>query len=77
MDLYPLPADQAMRQDPVETGWTRVIRHGPMTVEQVLERGRAAMEAEDEREAREADPVAWLRAERRRRRLWDRLFGRC
>src|SRR5260370_113744 len=64
MELYRLPADAAMQRDPVDSGWVRAVRTGPMTVAEVLERGRAEMEAEDEAERRRADPVLRARAHR-------------
>jgi hypothetical protein len=78
MELYRLPADAALRPDPaaVDAGWVRAVRTGPMTVAEVLERGRAEMEAEDEAERRRADPVLWARAHRPRT-LWNLLLGRC
>ena len=55
-------------------GSARRIMHGPMTISGVLERGRLAMEAEDQAEAYRNDPVAWLRAHRPRRTLGQRLL---
>ena len=75
MDLHPLFVDRPPAPGPVDTGWARVIRHGPMTVEQVLDRARAEMDAQDEAEAYRRDPIAYIRA-RRPRRLIDRLLGR-
>ena len=74
-----LPADAWMRgqRDPVGRGWAQAIRHGPMTVEQVLGRGLQAMLDEDERDRLRADPVAFAPIGANRcRRLWDRLFTR-
>ena len=76
MDLHRLPCDAAMHPDPVDTGWARAVHRGPRTVEQVLGAALAAMNEQDEAERRAADPVAWLRAERRRRSLFWHLFGR-
>jgi hypothetical protein len=75
VNLYPLPLPDLPQPAPVDTGWARAIRHGPMTVEQVLDRARAEMAEQDRQEAMAADPVAWLRAHRPRR-LIDRLLGR-
>lgn len=72
MNTYPLPG--SLQPGPVDAGWSRAIQHGPMTIREVLDRGRAEMNAEDERERQAADPVAWLRAHPRR--LIDRLLGR-
>ena len=78
MDLYPLPGQllppdlDRLRQQ----GDVRRIRHGPMTVAQVLERARREMDEQDRAEAEAADPVLWVRA-RRRRTLLNRLLGRC
>ncbi|HEY2306956.1 MAG TPA: hypothetical protein VGI05_13840 [Streptosporangiaceae bacterium] len=52
MDAYRLPVDAAMQASPVDAGWARSIREGPKTVEQVLRRASAAMDAQDEAEAR-------------------------
>jgi hypothetical protein len=78
MELYRLPVDEWMqaRRDPVDTGWTRAIRHGPMTVEQVLGRAVQEMLDEDERERLRAGPVVFAPAGPRRRTLLGRLFSR-
>jgi hypothetical protein len=60
------------RPDPVDAGWIRRIRSGPVTVQQALGRGLAAMLEEDERE----DPVAYARVQRQPRNLLGRLLGR-
>jgi hypothetical protein len=75
MDLYPLPVEPVVLPGPVDSGWARVIRHGPLTIEQVLGRGLEQMLAEDERDRQAADPVLWA-WEHRPRRLIDRLLGR-
>jgi hypothetical protein len=74
MDLHPL--DPLGLHRPVERGWARSITTGPKTVEQVLDGARAQMRLEDEVQAYREDPLAYVRAYRRRHRLWDRLFSR-
>ena len=78
MELHPLP------------GWppdlgrlaaygeaARIARHGePRTVAEVLAAASEAMDREDAELERARDPVAWLRAERRKHSLFWRLFGR-
>jgi hypothetical protein len=76
MDSYRPPGDTAMRPDPVDSGWARVIRHGPRSVGEVLRSASAAMDEQDEAEGRATDPVASIRAERSRHTLWGRMFGR-
>jgi hypothetical protein len=76
MDLYPLPAEQALHRDPAATGWARVVTRGPLTVAEVLSRAKAQMDAEDEAERQAADPLHYIRAHRPRR-LIDRLLGRA
>jgi hypothetical protein len=73
-----LPADAWMRgqRDPVGRGWAQAIRHGPMTIEQVLARGWSAMLDEDDAERRARDPFAYIPAPRRRRSLLARLLRR-
>jgi hypothetical protein len=75
MDLHPLFVDRPPQPDPVDAGWARAVSRGPMTIAEVLERGRAEMEAEDERERQARDPIAYIRAHRPRT-LWNRLLGR-
>ena len=72
MELYPLPLPDLDRA--VDRGEVRRVQHGPMTVERVLERARAEMDEQDERERQAAGPVAWARAHRPRHRLIDRLL---
>jgi hypothetical protein len=74
MDLFPVPG--SLPPDPVGAGWARVIRHGPQTVAQVLERARAEMDDQDERERQAADPLLWARAHRPRTLLDRLLHGR-
>jgi hypothetical protein len=76
LPLYRLPVDAEMQRNPVDSGWARGISRGPRTVGEVLAAASAAMDEQDERERQAADPVLWLRAERRKHRLWDRLLGR-
>jgi hypothetical protein len=70
--MYPerLPADAWMQDasfiTPVDRGWARAIRRGPVTVDQALAAGLARMLDEDAAERRQRDPVAWARAPRRR-----------
>jgi hypothetical protein len=61
--------------DPVDSGWIRRIRTGPVTVDQALGRGLQAMLDEDRREAEAADPFTVVTG-RRRRTLLGRLLGR-
>jgi hypothetical protein len=63
------------RPDPVDSGWMRRVRRGPVTVDQALAAGLARMLDEDAEELRQRDPVAYARA-RRPRPLWRRLLGR-
>jgi hypothetical protein len=72
VDLYPLPGTP--QPGPVDAGWVQAIRRGPSTIAEVLERARLAAEAEDEAEAYRADPIAYVRAHRPRRRLIDVLL---
>jgi hypothetical protein len=65
-----------MQRDPVDTGWARALSPGPRTVSEVLTEARERMDAEDRAEEAQHDPVTWLRAERARRSLFWRLFGR-
>jgi hypothetical protein len=76
MELYPLDPLGLARPDPVDTGWARRISQGPRTVEEVLRAASAAMDAQDEAEAYARDPIRYVAAQRRRRTLWGRLFGR-
>jgi hypothetical protein len=73
MDLYPLPG--SLQPSRVDQGWSRVIRHGRRTVAGVLDGARAEMQLEDEVQAYREDPIGYVRAYRRRHRLWDRWFG--
>jgi hypothetical protein len=75
MNSYRLPADAAMRPDPVGSGWAHAIHRGPRSIGEVLRAASTAMDEQDEAERRAADPLTWIRAERRRT-LWGRLFGR-
>lgn len=70
--MYPLPLpdlDQ-LRQD----GEVRRIAHGPSTISEVLGRASAAMDEQDRLEEMRRDPVAYMRAHRPRRNLWQRLM---
>lgn len=60
----------------VQRGEVRRVSHGPLTVDQVLGRGLQAMLDEDRAEAERADPIRYVTAQRSRRTLWGRLFGR-
>jgi hypothetical protein len=64
------------KPDPVDAGWMRRIRHGPMTVDQVLARGLAEMLDQDDAEERQRDPVRYASARRMRHTLLGRLLGR-
>jgi hypothetical protein len=64
------------RPDPVDAGWIRRIRSGPVTVDQALARGLQAMLEADAAEAEAADPVLRIRCTGRRRTLLGRLLGR-
>lgn len=75
MELHPLDPLGLNRPDPVDAGWARRIRHGPMTIDQVLARGLSDMLDEDEAERRRADPFTFVTGPRRRS-LWARLTGR-
>ena len=75
MELHPLDP-MGLHQDPVSAGWSRALTRGPRTVSEVLAEALTRMEAEDRAEAYRRDPVTWLRAERARRSLFWRLFGR-
>lgn len=74
MDLFPLPG--ALPPDPVGQGWARIISNEPRTVSEVLDDARRSMDAEDEAERQAADPLAWLRASRRKNLLTRLLHGR-
>lgn len=74
MELHELRPPDLSRL--ASAGEVRRLSRGPRTISEVLTAARTAMEAEDEAERRAADPVTWLRAERRRRSLFWRLFGR-
>jgi hypothetical protein len=76
VELHPLDPLGLQQQDPVAPGWSRALSRGPRTVSEVLAEALARMEAEDQAEAYRRDPVTWLRAERARRSLFWRLFGR-
>jgi hypothetical protein len=75
MDLYLLDPLGLAAPDPrlVDAGWARAIREGPMTVDQVLARGLAAMLDEDRAEEMARDPILYARAHRPRR-LVDALL---
>jgi hypothetical protein len=76
MELHPLPVDRPpLPVSPVGAGWARTIRQ-PRTVEEILADASKAMDEQDEAERMAADPIAYIRAERGRRTLWGRLFGR-
>jgi len=77
MEPFPLVGRYGLAEpDQVDTGWMRAARRGPSTVGEVLARGVAAMEAEDQAEAYSRDPVAYVAAQRRPT-LLRRLLGRC
>lgn len=76
MELHPLDPLGLARPDPVAEGWAHRLASEPRTLDEILRSASAGMDAEDDRQERERDPVAWLRASRRRRTLWARLFGR-
>lgn len=77
MTPHQLPVDAAMqRGGQVDHGWTRAIHHGPLSIDQVLGRALAEMDAEDEAEAYRRDPLAYVAADRRKSTLFGRLFGR-
>ena len=71
-----LPADAWMRGGPVDDGWKRAIRRGPVTVDQALARGLQAMLEEDEAERHQRDPLMYAQAQRQRRTLLGRLLRR-
>ncbi len=75
MELYEVPRPPELGQA-VAHGQIRHLHRGPKTIAEVLAEASAAMDAQDEAERREADPVTWLRAERRKRSLFWWLFGR-
>jgi hypothetical protein len=64
------------RPDPVDAGWVRRIRSEPLTIDQALARGLAAMLDEDDEERRQCDPLAYVRAQRQRRNVLSRLLRR-
>ena len=69
--MFPLiPPGLASLTERIDRGEARAIMRGRSTVEQVLARGLAAMEAEDLAE----DPVAYLNAHRRRNTLLARIL---
>ena len=72
-----LPADAWMRgqRDPVGRGWAQAIRHGPMTVEQVLARGWSQMLDEEQAERERANPFTLVSAPPQRN-LLSRLLRR-
>jgi hypothetical protein len=76
VELHPLDPLGLQQHDPVSAGWSRALTRGPPTVSEVLTEALTRMEAEDRAEAYRCDPVTWLRAERARRSLFWRLFGR-
>jgi len=73
--MYPeplIPPDLARLRD---QGDARSIVHGRRsTIAEVLERGRLAMLEEDRLEEYRNDPIAYVRARRPRRNLWQRLM---
>jgi hypothetical protein len=72
MNLEPLRLPDLDRL--ASAGEVRRLSRGPRTVEEVLRAASDAMDREDAEAERARDPVAYVRAQRRRRRLWDRLF---
>jgi hypothetical protein len=73
--LHPLLGPFADLDREIAAGRARMLRQNPRTLSEVLADASAAMDAQDEAEAYARDPVGWLRANRPRRRLRDRLFG--
>jgi hypothetical protein len=73
VETHRLPVDAALRPDPVDAGWARVIRRGPRTIGEVLRSASDAMDEEDRLAAVAADPLAFVIAARRRC-LWGRLM---
>jgi len=74
VDLHPLDPLGLNAPAPVDAGWLRAIRHGPMTVEQILERARRAMDEQDRLEALAAD--RYISPRRPGRSLLAGLLGR-
>jgi hypothetical protein len=74
MELFRLPADEALRPDPVARGWARAVYRGPSTVGEVLERASRAMDEADEAAAYASDPIGYVTAQNRRRTLLGRLL---
>jgi hypothetical protein len=73
MELHPLvPPDL---EHLTRRGEVRRLYRPPRTVEEVLRDASRAMDLEDEAERYRADPVLWIRGERRKRSLFWRLFG--
>jgi hypothetical protein len=76
VELHRLPVDAAMQAEPVSVGWSRALTCGPRSLSEVLGAALEQMNAEDEAEAYRADPIAYITAQRSKRTLWGRLFGR-
>jgi len=76
MELRTYPLDPLGLHREADRGWVRALAAGPKTIQQVLAGASAAMDEQDRAEAYARDPIAYMRAERARRTLWGRLFGR-
>lgn len=57
MEVFRLSADQALRPDQVDTGWSRMIHRGPRTLAEVLGAASAAMDEQDRQ--RQWPPTPW------------------
>ena len=73
MELYPLRVPGLAELE--ARGEVSRLYREPRTVAEVLAGALAAMEAEDEAEMYRADPITYVRTERRKRSLFWRLFG--
>ena len=60
----------------MSVGWSRALTREPRTISEILTEARERMDAEDQAEAYRADPIAYITAQRSKRTLWGRLFGR-
>ena len=76
MELHPLLSGRPDLAQLVARGEVSRVYREPPTVAEILAGALAEMETQEEAEAYRADPIAYIRARRRRNTPWNRLLGR-
>jgi regulator of protease activity HflC (stomatin/prohibitin superfamily) len=74
MELHPVVLPDLPQV--VQRGEVTRLYRGERTLAEILADASRQMDAEDEAERYRADPIRYVTAQRSRRTLWGRLFGR-